>query len=101
MPDEAIPLPNGWFAADLGEGYYEIFDANGTAKGIVILADDIDIQDCDIDFIEANLIPLGDIQDVPEEPARPNPQTGDALWVVLGLLLTAAGAVIFKKRFAK
>ena len=52
-------LSNGWFAIDLGENIWQIFDENGTPLGIIFLPSDInDIKDFDIELIKSNLVPL-------------------------------------------
>jgi hypothetical protein len=100
MPDGVIPLGNGWSAKYVGDGWWEIFDENGTPLGFIWLADDESIEGWN------NFTRMIAVEDWirPENPKvpRPNPQTGDNLWVMFGLLLlTVTGVAIFKKRFVK
>jgi len=100
--DNSMPLANGWLAVDLDDDWWEIFDENGTPLGVIFLPGEI--YDYDFDFIFTNILPLA-VMAVPEPPQeRPqprskNPQTGDAVFALLGLLaLAAAAAVIFNRR---
>jgi len=104
--DNATPLTNGWLAVDLDDDWWEIFDENGVPLGVIFLPGDI--YDYDFDFIFTNMLPLA-VMAVPEppqqeqqeqpQPTAKNPQTGDAVFALLGLLaLAAAAAVIYKKR---
>jgi len=109
--DNATPLTNGWFAVELDDDWWEIFDENGVPLGVVFLPEGGDIEDYDLDFIEANIVPLAGMfmpamLDEPEPellrelpPPTKNPQTGDVIFAVLAALaLTAAAVFIFKKR---
>gem|GEM_PF-6356394 len=110
LENNAIPLNNGWFAVDLTENWWEIFDECAVALGLLKLTDDEDITDLEIEFIETNLIPLENVmkldaigieiedENIAELP-KGNPQTGDPLYIAFGLLmLAAAGAAIAKKK---
>ena len=107
--DNATPLSNGWFGVELDDDWWQIFDENGVPLGVIHLPDGGDIEDYDLDFVEANIVPLASItlpvilRDLPPEPQpqqpTKNPQTGDVIFAVLGVLaLVAAAAFIFKKR---
>ena len=79
VPENAVPLPNGWWAADLGEGLWEIFDSDGVPIGLIKL--DGDILDYSIDYIEANMVKI-------------NPKTGDmSSMIFIGLLILMAASV--------
>jgi hypothetical protein len=101
MPEDLIPLNNGWFAKDLGDGLYEIFDNNCAPLGIVEINDGESIEDWDDydNFIPlANTTPDDTTEKVPDLPI-PSPQTGDNIHIILGLwILMAAGLSIFKKK---
>ena len=106
MPDNAIALANGWFGADLGDGWWEIFNENGVPLGVFYLPDGESIADLDIAFIKLNLIPLANVTaEIPAtvtEPPRDNPQTGDSIYSILVLLmLTLVGVVIVKKKVVR
>ena len=93
MPDDAIPLNNGWFAVDLGNNLYEIFSENGTPLGFAQLKDGESIEDWE-DY--DSLIPLGGLS---EEPIKNNPGTGDRIiFVLLGLLLVCGCAAIIARK---
>ena len=102
MPKDLIPLNNGWFAKNLGDGLYEIFDDACAPLGIVQLNGGESIEDWE-DY--DSLIPFADsaIDDTTSAASDlpiPSPQTGDnSIHIILGLwILTAAGLYIFKKR---
>ena len=103
MQEGAIPLTNGWFAIDLGNEIWEIFDENGKPLGIIILSDNENINDIDISFIEANIIPLGNVITAEQiEPMNDNPLTGDNFIISFGLLiLIIVTAVFVNKKKAK
>ncbi|MCL2816403.1 MAG: hypothetical protein FWD23_17550, partial [Oscillospiraceae bacterium] len=92
MPDFGIPLSNGWFAVDLGDGLYEIFGENGVPLGFVWFDGDItDWEDFD------DLIPFANFlwpdEAVAEPEPKPVPKTGDGLDVIFSMLvLMALGA---------
>ena len=89
IPSHAIPLVNGWFAVDIGENIYEIFDQNGVPLGFVVLGDGESIEDWkDYD----NLTPFSVL--IPEVQ-KPNPITGDNL-----VLLIAGAMLVFILLFA-
>jgi pilin isopeptide linkage protein len=94
--DDRIPLINGWFAKDLGDGLYEIFDNNGTPLGYVQLKDGESIEDWE-DY--DNLIPLVSLtpEEIIETP-KPIPQTGDVLPIVIFVLTVAVLGVGFAAR---
>ena len=103
MPDNASPLANGWFAVYLDDGIWEIFDEDGVPLGLILFDSDGDIEDYDV---EGNLIPLVQIffpdGRVVIELAKPNPPTGDNLWVIwLFPLLAFAAAIVFKKKYVR
>ena len=103
MGDGRIPLRNGWFAIDLGDNLYEIFDENGVPLGYVQLEDGEDIEDWE-DY--DRLIPLWGLNpvEIPEptedEAPRVNPKTRDTLaCIMLSMLsLTTAGTIIKKRK---
>jgi len=101
--DALVPLDNGYFAMDLGEDVYEIFDEQGIPLGLIQLEDGEIIEEWE-DF--DSIIPLANFIPAPEAavepaPAKVNPQTGNA---VISILLTiiaasiAAYAIYRKKR---
>ena len=116
MPDNATPLGNGWFAVELDDLIWEIFDENGTPLGIMIFEDD----DWDWEFVDFDdMIPLGsftfddELEPEPEEPVtepmtepivvetpRPNPPTGDNTFIYIIFAFIICGAAflsIFNK----
>ena len=102
LEENATPLSNGWFAVDLGDDWWEIFNENGVPLGVVYLSEGEDIEGVDIAFIELYLIPLAnitaEIPAVTTEPPRDNPQTGDSIFAILGLLMLAIVGVAVLKR---
>ena len=87
LKDNSTPLGNGWFAVELDDDWWEIFDENGTPIGVIHLPGGM--GEYDLDYIVDNIKPL----------PKPNPQTGDSAVTIFGLLaLAAAATVIFKKR---
>jgi len=111
MPGTVIPLGNGWFAVYLDDDYWEIFDEDGMPLGMIKLPKDMSIEDCDIKFIELNLVPFtgvlpidkGNISPQTEENEtsgpqtedkfspqtednKPNPKTGDNMFLIFALL---------------
>ena len=103
LEENATPLSNGWFAVDLGDDWWEIFNESGVPLGVFYLDDGEDIEGVDIAFIEINLLPLGNVTaEIPAtvtEPPRENPQTGDSIYAILGLLmLILVGVVIVKRK---
>jgi hypothetical protein len=91
--DGRVPLYNGWFAVQLEDDMWEIFDANGVPLGTVRLPEGVSIEDYDV---EGNLIPLAGI---PYEPPMLNPQTGDIIYTGFGLFfMMLACTVIFRKK---
>lgn len=98
MPDTALPLTNGWFAVDLGDDLWMLFDENQLPLGFVLLSEDDDIEFFDW---EGNLIPLGlflfdEEGRIIGTQAKENPKTGDALhlWTLFFLLLTSVTGMI-------
>ena len=115
LQERGVPLANGWFAVDLGNNYWEIFDENGVPLGVIYLSDNEDIQTLDIEYIEANITPLANIMTAAEEaeilaaakeeePAiekapRVNPKTRDNLiYLFFGLLICGYSGVIIRKK---
>jgi len=93
-----IPLANGWFAKDLGDGLYEIFDSNGVPLGYIQLKDGENIEDFEDWDRLVPLFPFPD-EDVTEAP-KPIPKTGDILMIAIFMLVTAAfgiGVALRKK----
>jgi len=102
MPEGAVPLGNGWFAVDLGDDVWEIFDKTGVPIGVVILSNGENITDYDVEY---NLIPMADIIIIPETKAPPaelpkeNAKTGDSIQIIAGLLiLMSTGIFIYRKK---
>ena len=112
MPDYGTPLGNGWFAVDLGDDLYEIFDENGTPLGFVRFDGDIEEWEDFDDIVPlANFLWPEDLEEatMPTEPAteapadKTTPKTGDGLYVIFALLgLTmlgiSAGMRILRKK---
>jgi len=100
MPTDRIPLKNGWFAVDLGDGLYEIFDSNGTPLGFIQLKPGENIEDFD-DW--DRLVPLIPFPDEKEpEPPKKIPQTGDILMIAIFMLIAAVlGIAVAVRKKAK
>lgn len=101
IPDNAVPLSNGWFAVHLGNDIYEIFDENGVPLGLVVLEDTEDIKEWkNFD----NLIPLTDLTfiTIPEKITEKNtntpshaPQTDDSIiFALLKIIIICILAVV-------
>ena len=106
LEENATPLSNGWFAVDLGEDWWEIFDDSGVPLGVFNFADyEGNIEDMDVTIIEFNIVPLSNVMTAAEAEAaeKNNPSTGDSLYIILALLvlMSAAGVVIFRKKLVK
>jgi pilin isopeptide linkage protein len=127
IPDVgAIALVDGWFAVELGDGWYEIFDQSGNPVGYVQLQEGENIEDWRSystyspfnDSISYNWVVAGDsgsalaegslrdkgsAQDIGME--KRNPKTGDMiLFAILGLLTISAvfaGIMFDKKKMKK
>ncbi|MCL2772552.1 MAG: hypothetical protein FWD71_04300 [Oscillospiraceae bacterium] len=93
---DLIQLPNGWFAEDLGDGLYAIFDNDGVPLGYVQLGDGDDIMTYDV---EHNLVPL-DSQTTTEVP-KSNPKTGDSIYLTGFIFLAGllGGVLLLNKRY--
>jgi len=102
--DLKISIRNGWFAEDLGNGMYYIYDENNNPLGYATLGEDDDLYTYDF---RANMIQLSDISAINEsittnekfiEPAEENPfrnpETGDFL-ILSFITLIASGIIMF------
>jgi pilin isopeptide linkage protein len=106
LDNDRIPLNNGWYALELGDGVYEIFDANGNPLGIIYLPDGMDIVDYDgVNLPIEPIVPIELI--VPIEPIdniiisetqRPNPRTGNSNFIGVFLICGAALIILKKKK---
>ena len=85
-----IPLSNGMYAEDLGDGEYMIFDMNMVPLGTLTLPEGMELEDFVINF----WIPLGGT-----DPGVV-PKTGDRIvgFVIIVSLLTCLGIVFLSKR---
>ena len=116
MPENAVPLANGWFAFELDEFIWAIFDENGASLGVMIFEDD----DWDWEFVDFdNMIPLESFTfldranrapplaaeifgENPGETPRTNPQTDDnavkaLIWIGMIFAIVPASAAASKK----
>ena len=130
MPDDALQLDNGWYAAALNDEWWQIFDENGVPLGIIRFTDINDIEHLgqNIILIE-NIIISGDdttdlndsndaddyvddkndentddnyYTDTPVNNSKDNPKTGDNLYIILGLLIIAAiSLLIIRKKIRR
>ena len=95
LPDNATPLANGWFAVNLGDALWEIFDEDGIPLGVVFLQGGESIEEYDV---ASGLIPLGRVKPYDEflhvNDNKVNPKTGDRLCNTVGLLMLAATGVV-------
>lgn len=102
VSDAMIPLGNGYFAVDLGDNLYEIFDENGVPLGYIRLANDEKIEEW-TDF--ENLIPYADMT---IHEAVNNPKTGKnnkfyyvilGFIVICGIVITIRKALFYKRMY--
>lgn len=90
-----VNLDNGWYAEDLGDNLYMIFDEDGVPLGYIKLFDGDTIDSIDI---ESNLIPLDAPEPDPPAPIRTNPKTGDTLLLPLLALLICGGVLVIARK---
>jgi LPXTG-motif cell wall-anchored protein len=101
MPADAIPLANGWYAVELTDDLYEIFDGGGVPLGFITFEGRIEDwkEFEDLITLADFLLPKAPV--APEFARVPSPKTGASPYIILGLLgiftSAAAGAVIYKK----
>jgi len=105
FPEHWIPLENGYFAEDLGDGLFRIYDEDGIPLGYVLLEEGASILDWD-DF--DSLLPTDalfvTVSTGESEPPKPNPKTSDYFIALLSVCASLAAIKIYyvyKKRSPK